>query len=54
MNLSTLAKNHLSPFSYNYLMRYGYENISLNTQILVLDKDERTLWGEIKKVIETR
>ena len=49
MNLLTLAKNNLSPFSYNYLMRYGYENVSLNTQILVLDKDERTLWGEIKK-----
>ena len=49
MSLSTLAKNHLTPYNYNYLMRYGYENISLNTQILVLDKDERTLWGEIKK-----
>ncbi len=49
MSLSTLAKNHLSPFKYNYLMKYGYENISLNTQVLVLDIDERTLWGNIKK-----
>ncbi len=49
MSLSTLAKNFLNPFNYNYLMKYGFENISLNTQILVLDKDERTLWGEIKK-----
>ncbi len=49
MCLDPLAKNHLTQFTYNYLMKYGYENVSLNTQIIDLDKDERTLWGEIKK-----
>ena len=49
MSLSTLAKNHLSPFRYNYLMKFGYENISLNTQVIVLDIDDKTLWGNIKK-----
>ncbi|MEE9379276.1 MAG: GNAT family N-acetyltransferase [Candidatus Lokiarchaeia archaeon] len=49
MSLSTLAKNNLKLYNYNYLMKYGFENISLNTQILVLDENERTLWGDIKK-----
>ncbi|MFX1383571.1 MAG: hypothetical protein ACFFBP_14105, partial [Promethearchaeota archaeon] len=49
LSLSTLAKNNLSRFTYNYLMKYNYENVSLNTQILDLEKDKRTLWAEIKK-----
>jgi len=49
MTLTPLSKNVLNLFTYNYLMKYGYENTSLNTQILVLDKDERILWSEIKK-----
>ncbi len=49
MSLTSLAKNHLGLFTYNYLMKYNFENISLNTQIIDLDKDERTLWRDIKK-----
>ncbi len=49
MNISTLTKNRLKKFAFNYLMKYDFENISLNTQIIDLGKDERTLWGEIKK-----
>lgn len=49
MSFSTLSKNNFTPYKYNYLMKYGFENISLNTQVLVLDIDERTLWGNIKK-----
>ncbi len=49
MNLTSLAKNHLKKFSYNYLMRYNFDNVSLNTQIIDFKKDIRTLWGEIKK-----
>ncbi len=49
MSLSTLANNNLKQYNYNYLMKYGYENISLNTQLLVLDKDIRNLWSSIKK-----
>lgn len=48
MGISSLAKNNLKPFTYNYLMKYGFENVSLNTQVLDLDKDNATLWGEIK------
>lgn len=49
MSLTPLAKNNLTPYTYNYLMKYGFENISLNTQILDLEKDLSTLWGDIKK-----
>ena len=49
MGLSPLAKNNSSPFNYNFLMKYGFENISLNTQILLLDKNKDLIWNEIKK-----
>ena len=49
MSLSTLAKNNLKLYTYNYLMKYKFENVSLNTQILDLEKDKNILWGDIKK-----
>ena len=49
MSLTPLAKNHLSPFTYNYLMKYNFENISLNSQIIGLDTDKAHLWSDIKK-----
>ncbi len=49
IGLTPLSKNHHILFSYNYLMKYKFENISLNTQIIDLERDELTLWGEIKK-----
>ena len=49
MSISTLTRKNLSKFTYNFLMKYGFENVSLNTQILNLNKDERILWSEIKK-----
>lgn len=49
MSISTLAKNNLKQFSYNYLMKYNFENISLNTQLIDLDNDTNSLWSNIKK-----
>ena len=49
ISLVPLAKNHLVLHTYNYLMMYNYENVSLNTQILDLDKDKKIIWGDIKK-----
>lgn len=49
ISLTPLAKNNSKKFNYNYLMKYGFENISLNTQIIDLNKDEKILWGDIKK-----
>lgn len=49
MSLTPLTKNNLSNYTFNYLMRYGFENVSLNTQIIDLERDEKTLWGDIKK-----
>jgi hypothetical protein len=34
--------------SYNYLMRFGYIPISLNTQIIDLSKSLEELWGDIR------
>ncbi len=49
ISLTTLAKNNLKLFTYNYLMKYNFENISLNTQVIDLEKAQTTLWGDIKK-----
>ena len=49
IGLTPLAKKHQKLLNYNFLMKYNFENISLNTQIIDLQKDELTLWGEIKK-----
>ncbi len=35
--------------NFNYLMKYGYQNTSINTQIIDLSKEVSELWSDVRK-----
>lgn len=47
---SSLSPNFLNKRIYtNYLLKFGYIDVSLNTQIIDLRKDEEELWKELRR-----
>ena len=51
MKFTPITKNFTEAdfLPYNYLMKYNFQNTSLNTQVISLSKSEKDLWYDIRK-----